>query len=443
MTRRTWSLVVASLLCLPACAKKAAPGSAAPYEGHAADAAIATEMGGAADGMAPSGSGADERADGPLAIAEDEDSDEYDRSIQAGTLTAGVFDDTRNPDVFRAFAAQMQSNASVANVAQQLAAPITVVKVVDADGRPLSNARVTAGRTLPSRTDGRVVLTGVDLGPNDGETIALTIESQGRRHRARVQAGEASTIRVPFRAAAGAVRALDVALVVDATGSMGDELEYLKVEIRSIAQAIHRAFPDVDQRFALVVYRDEGDQYVTRSFDFTADLRAFERKLGQQHADGGGDYPEAMDAALADAGNLSWREGNVARVSFLVADAPPHAENVAATLAAADELRTIGVASYPIAASGVAQEAEMVMRAAALMSGGQYVFLTDDSGVGNTHEEPHIPCYAVEPLREAMTRMIRTELAGARVEADPRRTIRRVGQGQGGVCETRPLAIAG
>ena len=45
-----------------------------------------------------------------------------------------------------------------------------------------------------------------------------------------------------------------------------------------------------------------------------------------------------------------------------------------------------------------------------------------------------------------MTRMIRTELAGQRVEADRRRTIRTVGQGQGGVCETsqtRPLAVAG
>lgn len=370
---------------------------------------------------------------------------EDDASIQAGTLTAGTFDDTRNASLFRAFAAGMNTG-ELADLAARLDAPVTVIQVVDADGRPVTGARVTAGRTLPSRTDGRVVLTGLDAGPNDGETLAVTVEHQGRRHRAQVNRGDTATIRLPFRAATGSPKALDVALVIDATGSMADELEYLEVEIRSIAQAIRRAFPEVDQRFALVVYRDQGDEYVTRTFDFTADLAAFERKLGRQRADGGGDYPEAMDAALVDAASLSWREGDVARMSFLVADAPPHAQDAVATLAAADELRSMGVATYPVAASGVAAEAELVMRAAALMSGGQYVFLTDDSGVGLAHEEPHIPCYAVEHLRDAMTRMIRTELAGKRVEADPRRTIRTVGHGQAGVCETsqaRPLAVAG
>ena len=96
----------------------------------------------------------------------------------------------------------------------------------------------------------------------------------------------------------------------------------------------------------------------------------------------------------------------------------------------------------PPAASGVAEEAELVMRAAALMSGGQYIFLTDDSGVGNPHAEPHIPCYAVEQLATAMTRMIRSELSGQRVEADPQRTIRTVGSGRGGVCEVPKMTVA-
>src|SRR5690606_11619903 len=121
---------------------------------------------------------------------------------------------------------------------------------------------------------------------------------------------------------------LDIALAIDATGSMGDELEYLKVEIRDIAEAISRHCPNVDQRFALVVYRDNGDQYVTRTFDFTGDLDDFQRDLSKQSAGGGGDYPEAMDAAMADAAKLSWRKGDTARVTFLVADAPPHSNKV-------------------------------------------------------------------------------------------------------------------
>jgi hypothetical protein len=436
MTRRALALLLVSLVS-SACAKGMPSGSSPGARDMAASSAPAMADGGGAMAGEESMRMADDVAT--------EKGEGFDPSNQAGTLTAGTFDDTRNPEVFRAFAERMQGS-ELHDVAAHLVAPITVVKVVDADGRPVSGARVVAGRTLPTRTDGRVVLTGLDVGPNDGDTIAVTVEHQGRRHRAQLDRGGASTIRLPFRAATGAPRALDVALVIDATGSMGDELEYLKVEIRSIAQAIDRAFPEVDQRFALVVYRDDGDEYVTRSFDFTADLAAFERKLGRQKADGGGDYPEAMDAALVDATSLSWREGNVARMTFLVADAPPHAQNAMAALGAADELRSMGVATYPVAASGVAAEAELVMRAAALMSGGQYVFLTDDSGVGLAHEEPHIPCYAVEHLRDAMTRMIRTELSGERVEADARRTVRTVGRSQGGVCETsqaRPLAVAG
>jgi hypothetical protein len=150
-----------------------------------------------------------------------------------------------------------------------------------------------------------------------------------------------------------------------------------------------------------------------------------------------------MDAALVDTAAMSWRDGNVARVAFLVADAPPHAERALAAMTAADELRTQGVAIYPVAASGVAAEAELVMRSAAVASGGEYIFVTDDSGVGNAHAEPHIPCYSVERLRDAMTRVLRSELSGQRIEPDPQRAIRRVGQGSGGVCEVPSLATAG
>jgi Mg-chelatase subunit ChlD len=228
---------------------------------------------------------------------------------------------------------------------------------------------------------------------------------------------------------------LDIALVIDATGSMGDELEYLKVEIRDIAEAIHRHFPNVDQRFALVVYRDTGDQYTTRVFDFTGDIDAFQKDLSAQAASGGGDYPEAMDAAMKAAAKLSWRGDNTAKVTFLVADAPPHATDMDDTLRAVDGLRGKGVAVYPVASSGVAGEAEFIMRAAAMLTGGQYLFLTDDSGVGNSHAEPHIPCYTVEQLAPLMVRAVRSELSGKRVEAEDQWVIRTVGQGQSGVCE--------
>ncbi|HGG57951.1 MAG TPA: VWA domain-containing protein, partial [Nannocystis exedens] len=206
---------------------------------------------------------------------------------------------------------------------------------------------------------------------------------------------------------------LDVALVIDTTGSMGDELEYLKVEIRDIAQEISKQFPGVEQRWAMVVYRDRGDAYVTRSVDFEA-LDAFVDDLGKQRAGGGGDTPEAMDRAMIASSRLSWRNTEqTARMVFLVADAPSHAGKGARRYAQALlDHRRAKTAIYPIASSGVAGRAEAQMRLAAKITGGQYIFLTDHSGIGGHHEEAHVDSYKVESLHDAMARMIRDELGG-------------------------------
>ncbi len=76
--------------------------------------------------------------------------------------------------------------------------------------------------------------------------------------------------------------------------------------------------------------------------------------------------------------------------------APPHGKDLPRTMAAVNALRKKGVTCYPIAASGYDSVTEFVMRTSALLTGGQFLFLTDDSGVGNPHAEPHIPDYHVE-----------------------------------------------
>jgi hypothetical protein len=223
-------------------------------------------------------------------------------------------------------------------------------------------------------------------------------------------------------------RYLDLAIVLDTTGSMGDELKYLQSEIRGITTAIHKRFPEVEQRFALILYRDDGDEYITRPFDFTASIDTFHKNLLKQSANGGGDYPEAMHRGLEEANQLRWRTEDTARVLFLIADAPPHAQHIPRTITAANALRKRGVAIYPVACSGYDDACEAVMRSCAMLTGSQFLFLTDDSGVGDSHGEPHIPFYQVQRLEQLMVRMIASELSGRRIEPQPSEVIRTVGR---------------
>ncbi|MDB4936532.1 MAG: hypothetical protein JWP87_3504 [Labilithrix sp.] len=228
---------------------------------------------------------------------------------------------------------------------------------------------------------------------------------------------------------------LDVALVLDTTSSMGDEIKYLQAEFDAIATTIKTKFPQATPRFGLVVYRDLTDEYVTKNVPFTTDVNAFRTSLAAQSAAGGGDIPEAVPEGLTAGAALDWRTtADVARVMFWVADAPQHPGEEQAVNAAVTTAVQKGIHVYPVASSGVDPNAELTMRATAQITNGRYVFLTDDSGIGNTHAEPHIPCYVVTKLQGAMVRMVESEMIGHRAEPAPAEVIRTVGSPVDGKC---------
>ncbi|MCA9608289.1 MAG: VWA domain-containing protein [Myxococcales bacterium] len=227
---------------------------------------------------------------------------------------------------------------------------------------------------------------------------------------------------------------LDIALVIDTTGSMSDEIRYLQAELDAIAAAIDTAYPDASARWALIVYRDTTDEYVTRVFDFRS-VAALRSDLAAQGASGGGDYPEASDAALTDMTNLAWREDETtARLAFWVADAPHHESRTAVITEAIRTASQLDVHIYPVASSGVDVRTETSMRSAAQLTGGRYLFLTDDSGVGGSHLEPSIPCYFVTLLSNAMLRMVDIEMSGVYREPEAAQIIRTGGDPTDRAC---------
>jgi Mg-chelatase subunit ChlD len=212
-------------------------------------------------------------------------------------------------------------------------------------------------------------------------------------------------------------RALDLGFLVDATGSMGDEMTFLQSELKDIVRRVRAVEPDLDIRISVVFYRDRGDAFITKSLPFTRSADDAVSFISGTTADGGGDFPEDMNAGLEAMMRQSWSREAVPQMLFLLADAPPQqyaGEDYTYHEAIADAAAK-GIAIYPVAASGVDKPTEFLFRAMAVMTGGKYVFLTDDSGVGNSHEEPDITGYTVEKLNDLMVREIRSYVASRTV----------------------------
>lgn len=369
---------------------------------------------------------------------------------QAGTLTAADVDDNLNLEFFSGYLDRTQAEDG------QTLPPVTVadritLELTDPAGDGLANAKLELTRpdadgpgfAAYSNAAGTAYLFPTQSGaPADGILeLRVTDAATGSTIDLELDLGRLDddrsiTVEVPSTTSS-LPAALDAAFVIDTTGSMGDELEYLKVEFTSIVASVKEQYPGVDMRFGLVAYRDIGDEYITRVFDF-APADEMLADLADQSARGGGDYPEAMEVALTQAAGLTWRDGDVSRVVILNADAPPHDENLRAALAAGENLRAKGVRIHTLAASGVADTAEYLMRTMAATTGGRHLFLTDDSGVGGTHQEPKVACYVVTRLDQLLVRVLATELAGERIEAGSDQIIRTVGDYDNGECGDVP-----
>lgn len=205
------------------------------------------------------------------------------------------------------------------------------------------------------------------------------------------------------------VRAVDVMFVVDATGSMGDELEYLKTELLDVLERASQT-PNVALRTGSVFYRDDGDEYVTRVSGFTTTHSTTVDFVKKQEAAGGGDWPEAVHTALQNAvTQAAWSKDAKARLLFLVLDAPPHEDDaVKADIREMAKLASAkGIKIIPVTASGIDKGTEFLMRFISTSTNGSYVFITNHSGIGNEHIEATVGEYEVEFLNDLMVRLIK------------------------------------
>ena len=335
-------------------------------------------------------------------------------------VTAGVVDDNADFGEYLNFRARHKQVAS-----RDIAIADRVrLDVRDAAGRPVPDAAVAvyaAGQPAPlwARTDaaGRVWLM-PQPGMSGIGVYEVHVSKGSASTRVVWQRGQKDVLQARLDGAVPQPARLDLAFMIDATGSMGNEIDKLKRTMKNVADQIATLPSRPDICYGLVAYRDRGDEFFVRGADFTNDLSAFQATLAQLQAGGGGDYPEAMNEALHTAVHrLSWRGEGTARLLLTVADAPPHLdygrptydEDVRGALAR-------GIKVLAIGASGLNPQGEFIFRQAAQFTGGRFVFLTyaqaarPDSGPGR--ETVHdVRNYSVETLDKLVVRLVREELA--------------------------------
>ena len=246
---------------------------------------------------------------------------------------------------------------------------------------------------------------------NKTNANGISVQSGGKTYNVdKIRKIEAGVNELKIPVACGYAPTVDIAFVVDATGSMGDEIAYLKAELADVIRQVKRNNSQLEVRLGSVFYRDFGDAYVTRTFPFDKSLKKNVEFIKNQEAGGGGDTPEAVEEGLAAAiDSMVWSENAVTRLLFLVLDAPPHLtdKNIEKLQRLTAKAAEKGIKIIPIAASGVDQNTEFLMKTFAVATGGTYTFLTDDSGIGSGHLKATTEKHEIELLNALLVRLIK------------------------------------
>ena len=338
--------------------------------------------------------------------------------VKAGTLTAGEWNDNRNYDFLKTLLSDGQNYNYKDFFTKWELSPFNrlVVRITDGQGTAIQGAKV-----IVSDPSGNSIYSGVTDHTGtayayyallDADMMPASVDAEYNGVSVKYDVKnedmlDTSVINLTIDAEKKA-KTLDLMFTVDTTGSMGDEIYYLQSELQDVIKRVENDTANIPLRLSVNFYRDHGDNYVVRPYEFSENINEQLAYLNKEYANGGGDFEEAVELALeSSVKDHAWNEDSI-KLLFLVLDAPPHntseiRNSLKETIAKASEL---GIRIIPVASSGIDKDTEFILRAFAMTTGGTYTFLTDDSGVGGSHIEPTVGEYKVEQLNDMLVRII-------------------------------------
>ena len=373
--------------------------------------------------LAPAGDAVPERAEAGTSAG-----DETEAAVaepaglpEESLLTAGAVDDNAEWNAYLTYL-QSYDGPDVLPVDVSQRHQITVLDELE---RPVLGALVVVSDNsfelvrLRTHSDGRVyIFPAIFSVQRDSYDIAVTVNGVTVETTLAVAGDQREWLLIhPGGSATGNVN-LDILFLLDATGSMGDEIQQLKDNIEASAAQIDALPAQPDVRYGMVLYRDGGDEFVVKNYDFTPDLATFQLFLAEVTAAGGGDYPEDLHRGLDTALTMQdWRVENTVSLIFLIADAPPKLNNSFLDFTYVDGMvlaAELGIKIFPIASSNLNDQGEYIFRQMAQFTGAQFIFLTyGEDGPGTTGGETDLQVegYTVTMLDELVVLLVAAELA--------------------------------
>ena len=406
MKKRIFALCMMGMIMLTGCRKteNAVTSDAAPAaEGGAVAESIATDgyyesepamMTGFADTAAEAPASAAAKMD-TTGVKQPNGGTGTQQPGLSGVLTAAEYSDLENWDFFKELVQDQKISFPAYGLDPTNAVSVTVT---DNNQQPLAGETVTLldgqGATLwETITDGE----GKAWLFYDTNATPATVSTGGQDMAFADEVSFVSSSSVQQDTG------LQVMFILDTTGSMGDELNYLKEDFMEIVNEVSGK----NFLFSANFYRDQGDAYVTKCNPFTSNTQTVQQQFDAEDARGGGDTPEAVaDILYETMVQADWKDG-YRKVAFIIFDAPPHDGTEKQIDAAVRAAAAQGIHVIPVVASNAERDTELFGRALAIMTNSEYVFLTDDSGVGDSHLEPIIGNYTVESLHDIIVRLIK------------------------------------